>query len=91
MELLLFHMLIYYGLTAIIVDSKIVKPFREYLKSKNEFLKGLLGCYQCTGFWIGALIFLVMPYTNFILLDMIFSSASALLLDSIREKLNPDW
>lgn len=91
MDVFLFYMLVYYGLTAIIVDSKIVKPIREYLKGKSEFLKGLLGCYQCTGFWVGALIFIFMPYSSFLLLDMAFASASALLLDSLRQKLNPDW
>lgn len=41
------------GLTLIIKDGEIFRIPREWLKSKCIFLKKLLSCAQCLGFWCG--------------------------------------
>ena len=50
---LLFFILGCYGLTTIIVQSKIMEPFREFWKNRVNFIHKLLNCMMCTGFWIG--------------------------------------
>lgn len=41
-----------FGLTTILVDSKIMDSFREWA-GQVEFFKSLLACAMCTGFWVG--------------------------------------
>lgn len=41
------------GLTLIIKDGEIFRVPREWIKSKCNFLKKLLSCAQCLGFWCG--------------------------------------
>jgi hypothetical protein len=45
------------GLTAIITQSKMVQPFREWITTKSLFLGKLLNCSMCTGFWVGLLFY----------------------------------
>jgi len=40
-----------YGLTTLIVQSKIFKPLRDYFS--NGFFHNLLNCMMCTSFWVG--------------------------------------
>ena len=44
------------GIVWIIKDSKIFSKPREYLKSKADWLKNLLSCSMCLGFWVGVLL-----------------------------------
>jgi hypothetical protein len=41
------------GLVWIIKDSYIFKKPRDFLKSKSNWVKELLSCSQCLGFWVG--------------------------------------
>ena len=40
------------GLTIILVDSKIMEKFRNFV-SRVKFFKDLISCSMCTGFWVG--------------------------------------
>jgi hypothetical protein len=35
-----------------ITETKVFKPFREWIKKKNSFLGALFCCGYCLGFWI---------------------------------------
>lgn len=41
------------GATFIITRSKLLQPVREFLTKRSMWVGELLGCGQCTGFWIG--------------------------------------
>lgn len=41
-----------FGLTNILVNGSILNKFRDYI-SKWEFIKQLINCSMCTGFWVG--------------------------------------
>lgn len=59
------------GLTAIIVESKITQPLREFFDDQanagttrlrrkvGAFFSSLMGCYQCSGFWAGVFVYLL--------------------------------
>ena len=57
---LLWFVLTCYGLTQILVYGSIFNGFRP----KHGFLGDLLKCPMCTGFWVGALVFLISPCTE---------------------------
>jgi hypothetical protein len=62
MEIILL-LLACFGLTNILVNGKILDKFRELI-SKNSFLKDLIGCSMCTGWWVGlyfAIVLLLIP------------------------------
>lgn len=42
-----------FGLTNILVNGLILDPIRIYLFKRSNFLKNLLSCSMCTGFWVG--------------------------------------
>ena len=44
-----------YGVTTIIVQSKIFKPIRKTLQSRLTFLGSMISCMMCTGFWVSLL------------------------------------
>ena len=50
------------GITHIIVDpATIVQPFRTWAdKHMPEWFNRLVSCYQCCGFWIGAILAILM-------------------------------
>jgi hypothetical protein len=54
------------GMTHIIVDpAKIAKWFRDVVEDKGPmWLNELLGCYQCTGFWVGIIAGLILISLN---------------------------
>lgn len=60
---MIFYILGCYGLTTIIVQSKIMKPFRMFFKKNVPFIFKLLNCMMCTGFWVGALTSIVFRYS----------------------------
>ena len=53
MLVLLYLMLGCYGVTSIIVQSKLFKPFREWVGNKSAFFGKLTSCMLCSGFWVG--------------------------------------
>jgi len=70
---LIYFILICYGISTIIVQSKLFKPLRKFIKGKSIFLGTLIKCMMCTGFWVGLVVSLVIGfspseilYTNYI-------------------------
>jgi hypothetical protein len=48
-----------WGFTHILVSSKILSSFRDWVTIKSSFFGELLGCYQCTSFWTSILFYFV--------------------------------
>ena len=46
------------GGTFIITHSSLFKPIREWLTLKSSKIGVFIGCPQCVGFWMGALVYL---------------------------------
>jgi hypothetical protein len=46
-----------WSLTSLLVNGSIFDPFRNYLLVMYPFFGKLLSCIQCTGVWVGAIIF----------------------------------
>lgn len=62
------------GITEFITISKIGLYIRQHtLISKTEFLKDLLHCSMCTGYWIGALLSFYFEREN---IDMILLNST---------------
>jgi hypothetical protein len=47
----IFYILSIWGLTHILVASKILEGFRNWLLINSPFFGDMLNCYQCTSFW----------------------------------------
>ena len=71
-SLLLFY-LGCYGLTTIIVQSRIFKPVRTFVEENNfKFLTKLINCMMCTSFWVGLTSVTCLKYSptmNLLLID----------------------
>ena len=52
------------GIVWIIKDSYILLKPRNYLKSKSPWLRELLSCSLCLGFWVGLLFLILNIYLN---------------------------
>jgi hypothetical protein len=52
METFFFYILSVWGLTHILVASKIMESFRNWCLIKIPFVGDMLNCYQCTSFWV---------------------------------------
>lgn len=61
---LLWFILTGYGLTQLLVYSSIFKRPRNFIKEKSDFLGELVHCPMCTGFWVGAFLFCINPFTE---------------------------
>jgi len=53
----IFYILCVWGLTHILVASKILEGFRNWLLINSPFFGDMLNCYQCTSFWISMLLY----------------------------------
>ena len=51
--MLLYFIMGCYGITLLVVQSKIMEPVREFFKGRVNFVYKLLNCMMCTGFWVG--------------------------------------
>jgi hypothetical protein len=51
--------LLFFGwcLTSLLVNGSIFDPIKNYFAVTQPFIFKLLSCIQCTGVWVGALIF----------------------------------
>ncbi len=55
-----------FGLTSILVDSKIMEPFRNWI-GRIDFFNKLINCSMCTGFWVGLYYsFIMLFYLTFL-------------------------
>ena len=61
MNVLLF-LFIGWSLTSLLVNGSIFDPIRNYFLVMYPFIGKLLSCIQCTGTWVGALMFLPLLY-----------------------------
>lgn len=52
-----------YGLTSIVVQSKLFNPFRKWVKIKLPFIGKLVSCMFCFGFWVSILIVTLFNYS----------------------------
>ena len=56
------------GLCHIIVDGAIFAPMRGWIAKQDKWgwrkLSELLGCYQCTGFWSGVAVSIMLALAN---------------------------
>ena len=50
-----FYLVSCIGLTFLLKYAKILKHYREYWTSKDEFFRDLFSCSLCLGFWVGML------------------------------------
>jgi hypothetical protein len=44
------------GITNLVVNATILEGIRDYIGNKSYFLKKLLSCMMCSGFWVGIVI-----------------------------------
>jgi len=60
---LTYFVFICYGITSIVVQSKLFKPFREVMKVRSNFFGSLLHCMMCFGFWVGLFVVPVLGFS----------------------------
>ena len=60
---LIYFIFICYGITSIVVQSKLFKPLRETIKNKSYFFGSLLNCMMCFGFWVGLFVVPVLSFS----------------------------
>lgn len=53
----IFYILCVWGLTHILVASKILEGFRNWLLINSPFFGDMLNCYQCTSFWTSMVLY----------------------------------
>ena len=53
----IFYILSIWGLTHILVASKILEGFRNWLLINSPFFGDMLNCYQCTSFWTSMILY----------------------------------
>jgi hypothetical protein len=53
----IFYILGVWGLTHILVSSKILEGFRNWLLINSPFFGDMLNCYQCTSFWTSMILY----------------------------------
>ncbi len=56
-----FYLLSVWGFTHIVVASKILQNFRDWVTIKSEFFGYLLDCYQCFSFWTSMILYFALP------------------------------
>jgi hypothetical protein len=78
---LLYFVLCSYGMTSIIVYSRIMQPTREYLSSKSDWICELLHCCMCVGFWVGVFLCGINNFTELFNFD--YNFVNFLLLGSL--------
>jgi len=53
-----------WGLTHLLVSSKILEGIRNWLLIYIPFIGKMLECYQCTGFWTSLILYFLFPNLN---------------------------
>lgn len=65
MSTFFFYILSVWGLTHILVSSKIMESLRNWLLIKSPFFGDMLNCYQCTSFWTSIILYFLFSDLNF--------------------------
>lgn len=65
MIVFLYFILAVWGLTHLLVSSKILEGFRNWCLIRIPFIGSMLECYQCTSFWASIILFWFFPNLSF--------------------------
>lgn len=68
----IFYILSIWGLTHILVASKILEGFRNWLLINSPFFGDMLNCYQCTSFWTSMILYFFFESLKLNTIDFIF-------------------
>ncbi len=68
----IFYILSVWGFTHILVSSKILEGFRNWLLINSPFFGDMLNCYQCTSFWVSFLLYFLFDTIKLSTIDFIF-------------------
>ena len=68
----IFYILCVWGLTHILVASKILEGFRNWLLINSPFFGDMLTCYQCTSFWTSMILYFFFESLKLDTIDFIF-------------------
>jgi len=88
----LLFLIIVYSVANIIVNESVFRSQIEWIKKKVPFLKNLLSCTTCLSFYIGVVLFLVMPiqlsgvFLVDVLLAGLLSSGATNIIEQIKIK-----
>jgi len=66
---LIYFILCAFGMTQIIVHSKIFYSFRVKVSRKANWLKEVIHCSMCMGFWVGVFLVGINRYTELFIFD----------------------
>jgi len=66
----IFYILSIWGLTHILVSSKILEGFRNWLLINAPFFGDMLNCYQCTSFWISMILYFFFDHLRLETIDL---------------------
>ena len=61
---LLYFILASWGMTQILVYGSIFEDQRHWIKEKSDWFGTLIHCPICTGFWVGAFLFVINGLTE---------------------------
>ena len=67
----IFYILCVWGLTHILVSSKILEGFRNWLLINSPFFGDMLNCYQCTSFWVSMILYFFFDNLRLETIDLI--------------------
>ena len=67
----IFYILCVWGLTHILVASKILEGFRNWLLINSPFFGDMLNCYQCTSFWTSMILYFFFDNLRLETIDLI--------------------
>ena len=75
------------GLERIITKSKVFRPIREWVTTKNLFIGYMLSCSQCIGFWSAFLVYLLFYAKLYFVVYMLIGSFVCDIADNLIKKL----
>jgi len=95
MALLVFWVLVAYGMTSILVWGKIFDNQRDWIKKHSKFFGDLISCTLCTSTWVGFFMSLVLggltnhyfesPWLFYVFFDGMFTAGSVWAINAIIE------
>lgn len=84
---LLMYILVVYGITTVIVQSKIFRGIRDFIKKRSSFFYSMVTCMMCTGFWVSLFVSFWLPQTGYIIFDGFLGLGGVWLLHTIQNYL----
>lgn len=68
----IFYIMCVWGFTHIVVSSKILSNIRDWITIKSSFFGEMIGCYQCTSFWVSIIVYFIFNDLNLNTVHCIF-------------------